>query len=52
VVELEEGVRVDARIEGIDTKKPEDIKVGMAMDVRFLHRGEEENLKTYLAFAP
>ena len=52
VVELEEGVRVDARIEGVDTKNPESIKVGMPMQVRFLHRGEGEDKKTYLAFAP
>jgi hypothetical protein len=52
VVELEEGARVDARIEGVDTTKPETIKVGMPMSVKFLHRGEEENKKTYLAFEP
>lgn len=52
VVELEEGVRVDARIEGVDPRKPEDIKVGMPVTVRFLHRGEGEDLTTYLGFAP
>ncbi len=52
VVELEEGARVDARIEGVDTTKPETIKVGMPMRVKFLHRGEEESRKTYLAFEP
>ncbi len=52
VVELEEGVRVDARIEGVDAKNPESIKVGMPMKVMFLHRGEGEDKKTYLAFAP
>ena len=52
VVELEEGVRVDARIEGVDTNKPEDIKVGMPLKVKFLHRGEGDDLKTYLAFEP
>lgn len=52
VVELDEGARVDARIEGVDTTKPETIKVGMPMSVKFLHRGEEESKKTYLAFEP
>ena len=49
VVELEEGARVDARIEGVDTKNPENISVGMLLRVKFLHRGEH---KTYLAFEP
>lgn len=52
VVQLEEGPRVDARIEGVDTKKPEGIKVGMPLTVKYLHRGEGEDLKTYLAFQP
>ncbi|KPJ77428.1 MAG: hypothetical protein AMJ54_07940 [Deltaproteobacteria bacterium SG8_13] len=49
VVELEEGTRVDARIEGIDPRKPEEIRIGMPLKVRFLHRGEH---RTYLAFDP
>ena len=52
VVELDEGVRVVARIEGVDATKPEDIKVGMPLTVRFLHRGEGDTRRTYLAFAP
>ncbi len=52
VVELEEGTRVDARIEGVDPKKPETIKVGMPVKVKFLHRGEGENQVTYLGFTP
>ena len=52
VVELHEGPRVDARIEGVDTNAPETIKIGMPLKVKFLHRGEGENLKTYLAFVP
>jgi uncharacterized OB-fold protein len=50
VVEFEEGVRIDARIEGLDTKNPETIKVGMPLTVKFLHRTEGENMKTFLAF--
>lgn len=52
VVELEEGGRVDARIEGVDASKPEDIKIGMPLKAKYLHRGEGENLETYLAFEP
>jgi len=52
VVELEEGARVDARIEGVDTAKPEEIKVGMALKVKFLHREDAEKKETYLAFEP
>ena len=52
VVELEEGVKVDARIEGVDSNRPDDIKVGMPLSVRFLHQGKGENLNTYLAFEP
>lgn len=52
VVELDEGGRVDARIEGVDTAHPESVKVGMPMKVRFLHREGVEPRETYLAFEP
>ena len=52
VVELEEGVKVVARIEGVDGKKPETIKIGTPLQVEFLHRGEGENLTTFLTFRP
>ena len=52
VVQLEEGPRVVARIEEVDTNKPEDIKVGIPLTVKFLHRGEGENKKTFLVFKP
>lgn len=52
VVELEEGPRVDARIEGVDATKPEEIEIGMPLKVKFLHWGEGENRETYLAFEP
>jgi len=52
VVELEEGGKVDARIEGIDTKKPDSIKIGMPLKVKYLHRGEGPDSHTYLAFEP
>ena len=52
VIELDEGAKVDARIEGVDTLKPETIKVGMPMTVQFRHRDGAEGAKTYLAFEP
>ncbi len=52
VVELEEGVKIDARIEGVDCSKPETIKLGIPLTVAFLHRGEGEKMKTFLAFKP
>ena len=52
VVELEEGGRVDARIEGVDAAAPETVAIGLPVRVRFLHRGEGEARKTTLAFAP
>ena len=50
VIGLEEGVRIDARITGVDATKPESIKVGTPVTVEFLHEGEGENTQTFLAF--
>ena len=52
VVELEEGVRVVARIDGVDTNKPESIKIGMPLTAGFPHRRQGENLRTFLTFKP
>jgi hypothetical protein len=52
VVELEEGAAIDARIEEVDGNNPESIEIGMPLAVKFLHRGEGENLRTYLGFSP
>jgi scaffold protein (connect acetoacetyl-CoA thiolase and HMG-CoA synthase) len=52
VVELEEGVKVVGRIEGVDGGKPETIRIGTPVKVEFLHRGEGESLTTFLAFRP
>ncbi|TET58047.1 MAG: Zn-ribbon domain-containing OB-fold protein [Dehalococcoidia bacterium] len=52
VVELEEGARVVARIEGVDGSKPETIKIGTPLRAEFLHRGEGEDSATFLAFRP
>ena len=52
VVELEEGMRVVARIEGVDGSKPETIKIGTLLRVEFLRRREGDNSTTFLAFRP
>jgi uncharacterized OB-fold protein len=52
VVELEEGMKVVARIEGVDGSKPETIKIGTPLKVEFLHRGEGESSTIFLAFRP
>ena len=52
VVELEEGGRVDARIEGMDPGKPEEIKVGTPLKAKYLHGQVGEKKETYLAFEP
>ncbi len=52
VVELDEGTKVDARIEGVDCANPESIKVGMPLKVKYLGREEGEKKETYLAFEP
>ncbi len=50
IVELEEGVKISARILGVDAQHPEKIAVGTPLSVEFLHRGEGENRVTFLAF--
>ena len=51
-VELVEGARVVARIEGVDALRPETIEVGMPLKVTFLRQGAGENRKTVLSFTP
>ncbi len=52
VVEVGDGVRVDARIDGIDPKNPEQIKVGMPVRADYLHREKGGVRSTVLAFRP
>ena len=49
IVELEEGVKISARILGVDPMKPEEIKIGTPMEISIIEDGEEEK-KAYLAF--
>lgn len=52
VVELESEIRVDARIEGVDPSRPENIKVGALMRAKYMIGGSAEATRTYLAFEP
>jgi uncharacterized OB-fold protein len=52
VVSLNEGVRIVARIEGIDPRKPEEIRVGAPVTAKFVHRDQGERMTTYLVFQP
>ena len=52
VVELVEGSRVVARIEGVDSLHPESVEVGTPLRAKFLHQGRDNNRQTVLAFAP
>ena len=50
VVELDEGPRVDARIDGVDPKNPDAIIIGMPLRIKFVHGQKEELPITYMAF--
>ncbi len=52
IVELDEGVKISARILGVDARHPEQIKIGTPMTVEFLEHGEGEARRTFLAFEP
>ena len=52
VVELDKGVKVDARIVGVDAKNPEKITIGMPLKAKFIHRDNGEGTRTHLAFEP
>jgi hypothetical protein len=52
VVELDEGVRISARIEGVDARNPHSIQVGMPLQVDFIEQGPEDKRRTVLAFRP
>ena len=51
-VELAEGPRVVAQIEGVDTRNPETIKIGMPVKATFFHQGAAESRKIVLGFTP
>jgi uncharacterized OB-fold protein len=49
---LDEGVKAVARIVGVDAKKPEQIKVGTALQAEFMTKEEGGVRKTSLGFKP
>ena len=50
IVELDEGVKISARILGVDAKNPASSAIGAPLTIEFLERGEDEQRKTVLAF--
>lgn len=52
VVELEEGVKAVARINGVDVKNPDQILVGMSLQADFVSKGEGPARQTSLVFKP
>ena len=52
VVQLDEKPRIVARIEGVDTRNPETIQIGVPLTAIYLHRGSAKDRTTQLAFQP
>jgi uncharacterized protein len=52
IVELEEGVKISARIVGVDARHPAAVKTGMPLQLDFIDSGEADHKKTSLAFRP
>ncbi len=50
IVELDEGVKISARVLGVDAKNPANIAIGTRLTIEFIDRGEGEQQKTVLAF--
>lgn len=50
IVELAEGVKISARVLGVDAKHPANIAIGTPLTVAYLDQGEGEQKKTVLAF--
>ena len=52
IVDLDEGVKISARILGLDAAKPEAIQVNTRLKVDFIVTGEADSKKFFLAFKP
>ena len=50
VVQLEEGPRMSGQILGVDVARPESIRIGSAVEARFLEEGEGDSREVRLAF--
>lgn len=52
VVELKEGVKIVARLLGVNAHRPEEIRVGTTMESEIIKSGQGAEEKVYLAFKP
>lgn len=52
VIEILDGVRIDSRIQGVDPKMPENIKIGMPMKADFIHKEKNGIKYTIIGFRP
>lgn len=52
LIELAEGPKISAQILDVDVTHPEQIKIGMALQAKFIERGEGEAKRTFLVFVP
>ncbi len=52
VIKLEEGPMVSAQLVGVDASKPDTIKIGMPLKVKFLENELKGETKTDLGFEP
>jgi len=50
VVRLPEGPAISAQIVGVDATHPEQVSIGVPVQVTFIERGEGEAKRAYLAF--
>jgi uncharacterized OB-fold protein len=50
IVELDEGVKISARILGVDAKRPKTIQIGTPLTIEFVQSAEGAGLTTELAF--
>jgi len=52
IIELKEGLRIDALITGIDTSKPEQLEIGTTLYAKFLEIDGDNSSGMLLAFEP
>lgn len=52
VIELEEGVRVVARINGLDARNPERVEIGAPMQIEFPHGDRPAAMLVFVPQAP
>ena len=50
VVELEEGVRISARLLGFDPDQPDQVAIGTPVQLELIKIGDDDQLRTQLAF--